>query len=1160
MTPLGAVDDTSEREPNDDAQTAQVIAVDGTRVGRLSTATDTDVFRFTLTGQDHVAIHLDPPDQAAISLVVTSGSTTIASMREPMAGAPVTYDAALLPGDYGISLSSDSRSVSPYTLRLERLDPFTLPTASQAPATSSLAIELRPAATMVAAWSGFGQRVAADLVISSTAATDTLTTLDAVLSDHAWSLSGSVATVMVPSSGSVSVPLEILVPPDAPADVAVRISVLATAPDGANTSSFVELVPVRAATPVDPYQAWPIPEALLGGLDVASLAVGGSLYQSSDPVRESQLHDGLAITGIGFSPGLIDGILTASSDLAGEQPIQVAGTIVNTLAFDSQLQYRPHDFEFLLSEDGTTWLPALTGELAPLCVDQAFVLPRPMAARFARLRITSTFGSATDGAPPNYAPLGEWKVIATPGTSPDAAAVNIADPIRDGHIVWMDPQPPVDLNTIGMLSEDPTPWLPYIARNRAPQFVVGFHDDRAAQVTELQWVDPPGSTPKTRPARVVVDVSLDSPMGPWLPMAIWQLERADDGSLSPLVLPGPTWARFIRFVPDAPEADSYWEMPSTLRILERPTDGQYRSILGEWGMGSPEGIYEQTVPSVFTSADVAGDGDDTSQTATPLAVGSVARGSVHRQQDEDWYVIRTPAAHDDLILDIQGHDYVDTAVELFDDAGAAVPVSVSEGATAASSRIRATVVPELTYRLRVTQPPLSVIITYDTSDSLGPYLSYVGQALRSFAAGVTPGDEAVQIVPFADPALLDDWSDDPNALQAAVESQVLHAFSSGVEAGILDASKRLADRIGTRAILVMTDGETLSYDKSLAMWERWGTARPLIFAVHVAGSGDPAGSTHLMQDLASTGGHYQYAVSHGDIDGAFDRVATRLRGPAAYSLSFSTSEIPKSPGTIGVRSASGEAPAIGGDVAIELVLDTSGSMKRSIGKQRRIDIAKSVLGDLVTDTLPEGIPVALRTFKAGGNSCSSQLSVPLRPLDRAAMAAKIAHISVGKGTRTPLGFTLHQVASDLAGVTGPTIVVLVTDGQESCKGEPAAEIQALVAKGIDVQLNIVGFAIDDPGLEADLARWAELGHGSSFDAGNAKDLSAALVQALAAPFRIYDDTGTLVASGTVGSRPVSVPVGTYRVEVLTDPIVTFQGVVVGSGAGVDLVLGEAPPQ
>ena len=50
-----------------------------------------------------------------------------------------------------------------------------------------------------------------------------------------------------------------------------------------------------------------------------------------------------------------------------------------------------------------------------------------------------------------------------------------------------------------------------------------------------------------------------------------------------------------------------------------------------------------------------------------------------------------------------------------------------------------------------------------------------------------------------------------------------------------------------------------------------------------------------------------------------------------------------------------------------------------------------------------------------------------------------------------------------------------------------------------------------------------------------------------------------MASGTVGGDPITVPVGTYRVEVLSDPPATFPEVRVGPGAGISLTLGEQAP-
>lgn len=53
----------------------------------------------------------------------------------------------------------------------------------------------------------------------------------------------------------------------------------------------------------------------------------------------------------------------------------------------------------------------------------------------------------------------------------------------------------------------------------------------------------------------------------------------------------------------------------------------------------------------------------------------------------------------------------------------------------------------------------------------------------------------------------------------------------------------------------------------------------------------------------------------------------------------------------------------------------------------------------------------------------------LGPRDRAALSTAIAS-------------ALGSVGGDLAEVTGPRIVVLITDGQETCQGDPAAAVLA----------------------------------------------------------------------------------------------------------------------
>ena len=465
------------------------------------------------------------------------------------------------------------------------------------------------------------------------------------------------------------------------------------------------------------------------------------------------------------------------------------------------------------------------------------------------------------------------------------------------------------------------------------------------------------------------------------------------------------------------------------------------------------------------------------------------------------------------------------------------------------------------YLLEVQQPPFSTVFTYDTSGSMGNYLSFVFEAIRSFAADVQPGRQAVQIVPFEEDPLLPEWSDDQYALQDASEGALTAGGgSSSAETAVLDATERLSTREGAKAILLVTDAETSSYDKATALWQRFRDLRPQVFAVQVGADSTLARSGHYMQDWAvSSAGFYQYTHTHADMDRAFDRMATWLERPTEYTLSYAATfvEPPKpstKPGTLKVVGANQGDPSkvpVASNIAIELILDTSGSMLDRFEGKRRIDVAQTVLTHLIEDKLPAGVPLAMRIFGDAPSSCDTKLAVPLGPMQPTEVVSQINKVHILSSVNTPIGAALKQVASDLATVTGPRIVVLMTDGEENCGGNPAAAVRALAKAGVDVHVNIVGFQIGQKSLRGQMAAWAKLGHGSFFNATTGSDLNAALALAVSAPYRVLDENGKVVATGTVNGTPLTLKPGSYHVVVLTDPQVEFDALV---EAGKPLVL------
>jgi len=233
------------------------------------------------------------------------------------------------------------------------------------------------------------------------------------------------------------------------------------------------------------------------------------------------------------------------------------------------------------------------------------------------------------------------------------------------------------------------------------------------------------------------------------------------------------------------------------------------------------------------------------------------------------------------------------------------------------------------------------------------------------------------------------------------------------------------------------------------------------------------------------------------------------------------------PGSIRVNLAQ-KGATFGGTV--EVIVDASGSMLQNLGSERRIDIAKRTLKNLTSNVIPAGTPFALRVFGREPNSCQTDLDIAPRPLDRAAVAAKIDALAAKSNAKTPIAASLEKVASDLSDVRGERLVILLTDGEETCGGNPAAAIEKLMKLGINVRVNIVGFAVENRATAALFRQWSTAGGGAYFDARNAASLDAAFSQAVKPGFEIVDAQKKVIADGVVGGDPVKVLPGQYTVR------------------------------
>ncbi|RIJ42702.1 vWA domain-containing protein [Pontibacter oryzae] len=149
---------------------------------------------------------------------------------------------------------------------------------------------------------------------------------------------------------------------------------------------------------------------------------------------------------------------------------------------------------------------------------------------------------------------------------------------------------------------------------------------------------------------------------------------------------------------------------------------------------------------------------------------------------------------------------------------------------------------------------------------------------------------------------------------------------------------------------------------------------------------------------------------------------------------------------------------------ILFLLDASGSMLAKWENSDRMAVAKNLLAHLV-DSLERypNVEVALRAyghqFGRERNDCKdTKLEVAFGQKNAAAIKSRLDGI-VPRGN-TPITYSLQQVASDFPEDRSRNVVILITDGLESCGGDPCATSEALQKKGIYLRPFVIGIGIE----------------------------------------------------------------------------------------------------
>ncbi len=198
--------------------------------------------------------------------------------------------------------------------------------------------------------------------------------------------------------------------------------------------------------------------------------------------------------------------------------------------------------------------------------------------------------------------------------------------------------------------------------------------------------------------------------------------------------------------------------------------------------------------------------------------------------------------------------------------------------------------------------------------------------------------------------------------------------------------------------------------------------------------------------------------------------------------------------------AAATTPAKAPSQDLEIILDGSGSMAGRIGGRTKMEIAKQTLLNLTRELASrDDLALALRLYghqspKEKKDCRDTRLEIPFGRVDPAPIKSLLRKITP-RGY-TPLAHSIGEAAKDFdLKAQRVRTVVLITDGLETCQGDPCRAAREMARAGIDITLHVVGFDLKKEEM-AKLKCLTEPSGGLLIEAGNAAELGAALTQVM----------------------------------------------------------------
>ncbi|SFS64773.1 VWA domain-containing protein [Marininema halotolerans] len=183
------------------------------------------------------------------------------------------------------------------------------------------------------------------------------------------------------------------------------------------------------------------------------------------------------------------------------------------------------------------------------------------------------------------------------------------------------------------------------------------------------------------------------------------------------------------------------------------------------------------------------------------------------------------------------------------------------------------------------------------------------------------------------------------------------------------------------------------------------------------------------------------------------------------------------------------------ELNVSILLDASGSMAEKIGGKSKMDIAKESIKEFAS-SLPKETKLSLRIYGHKGSNSKQDKAESCKSNEEVYSLANYESSSFQKALNKfkPTGWTplAAAIKATEEGInhrqSARQVVYVVSDGLETCGGNPAQAAKNLHTSGVEAIVNIIGFDVDDKGQSA-LKKVADAGGGKYGTAQSEQDLS-----------------------------------------------------------------------